>query len=69
MELKIDIKRLEEIRRDPNSLWPEILIKICWFWRLAGIFKRKGNKILFVDIPVDENINLIANLPHPGDGL
>jgi hypothetical protein len=62
MELKIDIKRLEEIPYGIELVVTGDINKICWVFRLAGMFKRKGNKILFEDIPVDENINLIANL-------
>ena len=67
--MKIDIKRFEEIPFGIELVVTGDINKICWVFRLAGMFKRKGNKILFEDIPVDENINLIANLPHPGDGL
>ena len=60
--MKIDIKRFEEIPFGIELVVTGDVNKICWVWRLAGMFKRKGNKILFEDIPVDENINLIANL-------
>ena len=60
--MKIDIKRLEEIPYGIELVVTGDVNKICWVLRLPGMFKRKGNKILFEDIPVDENINLIANL-------
>ena len=50
--MKIDIKRLEEIPYGIELVVTGDVNKICWVWRLAGMFKRKGNKILFEDIPV-----------------
>ena len=64
--MKIDINRLEEIPFGIELVVTGDVNKTCWVFRLPGMFKRKGNEILFEDIPVDENINLIANLPHPG---
>ena len=59
------IGTIQEIPFDKDLIVSGNVNKTCWVWRMPGMFRRKGNEVIFENmhgttstVTVDEKINL-----------